>query len=91
MLDFIFLKEVHIPISSTLKAHTQYFASTYQGGILLKTLTIYQGSVSENITSIPMAEIYDKEDGTKDIRMMNFALGQVGVDLGFDLTSGDEK
>ena len=91
MLDFRFIKEVNEKDGGvTLKR--LFHASSYQGGILLRTTTILGKSISSNITNLPMAEIYEtvnyNDDGCRklDIRMVNFCLQQVGVDLGFDLT-----
>jgi hypothetical protein len=79
MLEFVYLKK-----ESYGGYKSNFYASTYNGGVLLKVTTFYKDSVTETITNIPMAEIYQGEAGEYDIRMMNFALGQVGVDLGID-------
>ena len=36
--------------------------------------------------NLPMGEIYQKEDGSSDIRMVTFNLQQIGLDFGLDLT-----
>jgi hypothetical protein len=79
MLDFVFLKQVEED-----KFSRRYYASSYTGGILLKCTTLYKNSISETLTNIPMAEVFETAENTYDIRMVNFALGQVGVDMGFD-------
>ncbi len=89
MLNFrLIKKETECDGGITLKR--LFHASSYQGGILLRTTTIILDnkikSIAETITNLPMAEIYKMENGKLDIRMMNFCMKQVGIDIGFDFT-----
>lgn len=82
MTDFKFLKEVEevqeTANNGKLIFKRLFYASSYQGGILLRTTTAFRThdprnktfqQISENIINIPMGEIYQKEDGSSDIRI----------------------
>lgn len=88
MLDFIEIKS-HEDNGMLRK----YYGSSYQGGMLLKTTTMYlqSGSIAEAIIDLPMCEMYKKEDGSMDVRRMNFVMTQSAVDLGFDIPQIPEE
>ena len=98
MLDFRFIKEdVEVrDIEEGGKIHFKrlFHASSYQGGILLRTTTLFKHhdtrsrtykQMSENIINLPMAEIYEIEKGKLDIRMVTFDLQKIGMDIGIDI------
>lgn len=85
MTDFKFLKEVHEK-DGGVNIKRLFHASSYHGGVLLRTTTIMGKTVAASMINLPMAEIYTKEDGSLDVRIINFCLQQIGVDIGFDLT-----
>ena len=85
MTDFKFLKEVEEK-DGGVNIKRLFHASSYQGGVLLRTTTIMGKTIASSMINLPMGEIYQKEDGSSDIRMVTFNLHQIGMDIGFDLT-----
>lgn len=96
MLDFRFIKEV-IEKDGDVTLKRLFHASSYNGGILLRTTTLMRfksggfKSVAVTITNLPMAEIYEIEKGKLDIRMVTFNLHQIGMDIGFDLKPEEQR
>ena len=91
MLNFKFIK-MQLETDGGININRLYHASSYQGGILLRTTTILGSkSVSSNITNLPMAEIYEISEGQLDIRMCVFNLQQIGMDIGIDLGGNDQN
>jgi len=90
MLDFRFIKDV-IEKDGDVTLKRLFHASSYNGGILLRTTTLMRfksggfKSVAVTITNLPMAEIYEIEKGKLDIRMVTFDLQQIGMDIGIDI------
>ncbi len=87
MTDFIFLKAVE-EHDNEIKIKRLFHASSYQGGILLRTTTIMGKTIASSMINLPMGEIYPKEDGSLDIRLVSFNLQQIGMDIGYDLGGG---
>ena len=93
MLDFRFIKEV-IEKDGDVTLKRLFHAAAYNGGILLRTTTLFKSngvgsktckSMAETITNLPMVEIYEIEKGKLDIRMFTFDLQQIGMDIGIDI------
>lgn len=93
MLDFRFIKEV-IENDGGVTLKRLFHASSYNGGILLRTTTLHKSndprskafkSIAETITNLPMAEIYEIEKGKLDIKMVTFDLQKIGMDIGIDI------
>ena len=84
MTDFKFLKVVE-ENDGDVKIKRLFHASSYHGGVLLRTTTIMGKTIASSMLNLPMAEIYEVEKGKLDIRMVTFNLQQIGLDIGFDL------